>query len=127
MLFRSIVALGTAAQAAPEFAPGDQLLTQAPAPKTGTAQSSTATARGSAARGKSLAQERCANCHRLAAGAATEPEGAPLGPDFTSVKRVTATTLKRRFTTNHPTMPKFPNMTNQQIADLVSYINSVRK
>lgn len=84
-----------------------------------------ALAAGSVQRGKTLAEERCVNCHIVGRNAPNAIESQPVGPDFMTMKNLDAAALKATLRKSHPVMSKFPNLSNRQIADLVSYIASV--
>lgn len=80
-----------------------------------------------AAAGKALAQQWCAQCHVVGPNEADYIEGTPTGPDFMKMAVQTAPKLKARLSSNHLTMPRFPDLNDQRIDDLVAYINSVRR
>jgi cytochrome c1 len=50
-----------------------------------------------------------------------------IGPDFAAMKNITAANLTGRLNSPHPVMSQFPSLSDQQIADLVAYIDSVNK
>ena len=85
----------------------------------------TAIAAGNATNGKMLAQQRCTNCHVIAKGAVNAIESQPVGPDFGAMKKIDGPHLKVKLKTAHPVMSKFPDVTDQQAADLAAYIGSV--
>ena len=91
------------------------------------ATGSTAWAAGNAQKGKAIARGQCSNCHVVSKNDAKALEGQTIGPDFAAMKDITAADLKAKLNTPHPVMSKFPSLSDQQIADLVSYIGSVNK
>jgi mono/diheme cytochrome c family protein len=84
-------------------------------------------AAGSAKNGKAIAQQQCSNCHLIDKNGNNAIESQPAGPDFMSIKGLNAATLKARLKSPHPVMSKFPDLSDQQIADLVTYIGSVSR
>jgi len=79
-------------------------------------------AAGNQQEGKSLAEERCVNCHVVGRNAPNAIESQPVGPDFTSMKKVNVGKLKAMLKKPHPVMSKFPDLSDQQISDLAAYI-----
>jgi mono/diheme cytochrome c family protein len=72
-----------------------------------------------------LAEQRCANCHIIGRNMTNASESQPIGPDFTAMKKIDGVSLKTRLKTSHPVMSKFPDLNDQQAADLAAYIGSV--
>ena len=84
-------------------------------------------AAGNIKNGKALAEQWCANCHIVDRRAPNAAESQPVGPDFMSVKGLNASNLRVRLRSPHPVMSNFPELSDQQVADLVAYIGSVAK
>lgn len=83
-------------------------------------------AAGNVERGKAVAQQQCTNCHVIRENETNTVENPPFGPDFMSIRGLTAAQLKARLSKRHPIMPKFARITDRQIEDLVAYIASVK-
>lgn len=75
-------------------------------------------------RGRALAREVCANCHVVEAGG----RGTDAVPSFQSIVArpgVTDAQLRGFIADPHPRMPDL-QLTNSQIEDIVSYLDSLR-
>jgi mono/diheme cytochrome c family protein len=83
------------------------------------------TARGDAVAGGKLAQEWCSGCHDVDAKSTQARDAAP---SFLAIARMPSTTvmsLQVWLETPHPRMPNW-ELTSEQIADLDTYILSLR-
>jgi mono/diheme cytochrome c family protein len=89
--------------------------------------SAPAFAAGNVQDGKALAEQWCVNCHIADKKAPNAIESQPVGPDFATMKGIDAKNLKARLRNPHPVMSNFPDLSDQQISDLVAYIASVAK
>jgi cytochrome c553 len=83
-------------------------------------------AAGNVQNGRAIASQQCSNCHLIGKNEVNALETQPYGPDFMTIKGLTATALKTRLNQPHPVMSKFPNLSDQQIDDLVAYISSLK-
>jgi len=77
--------------------------------------------------GRVFAREVCSPCHGVAADEVS-PRTLPIAPDFKAIANTSTTTaisLRVFLTTSHPKMPNLI-LTQQQSADVIAYILSLR-
>jgi mono/diheme cytochrome c family protein len=89
--------------------------------------SAPALAAGNVQAGKALAEQWCTNCHIVDKNAPNAIESKPVGPDFATIRGIDAAKLKAQLRNPHPVMSNFPDLSDQQISDLVAYIASIAK
>jgi mono/diheme cytochrome c family protein len=81
---------------------------------------------GDAAKGRSLAEAWCSECHAVGAKAVPVPRNAP---DFVTVARLSSTTalsLNAFLRSNHRSMPNFM-IARRDADDIVAYILSLKR
>jgi cytochrome c2 len=83
---------------------------------------------GNVVSGRTFAREACNSCHVVEPTNAS-PRIVVIGPNFQDIantKGMTATALRVFLTTSHPKMPNLI-LTQEQIADVIAYILSLRE
>jgi len=83
-----------------------------------------ARAAGDAARGQSLAQVWCANCHLVEGGGAVAKDVAPPLAEIARRGRPDQIDARTFLTAPHPPMPNF-DLARPQIDDIVAYLKSL--
>jgi mono/diheme cytochrome c family protein len=94
-------------------------------------------ANGDAGRGKTLYQAHCSGCHGLS-GKGDGPGAANINPkpiDHTNKQYMSKLSDEHIFTVirrggkemGHPAMPPFPNLSDQEIIDLIAYMRELSK
>jgi mono/diheme cytochrome c family protein len=83
---------------------------------------------GDIAAGHSFARAACSACHVVDGQQHRRPWRIFIGPAFRNIANtpgITATALRDVLTTSHPKTPN-PNLTPEQMADMIAYILSLR-
>jgi mono/diheme cytochrome c family protein len=75
-----------------------------------------------AARGKDLSEKWCGACHSVG----DNPRQADAGPLFTDLAKKDQAEIETGMTKPHDFMPDFPKLTDDDRADIVAYIVSLR-